>query len=598
VLTGRDGTVTLRERLTPVGPTREVAAMAVTHPTQRRDALDAAYTPWSGRTVAQLLDHAADRFDDLPFVITDEKTFTYREMQQWVRRLAGGLVALGITPGDHVAVVLANYPEFVALKFAIARVGAVSVPVNFLLRERELSYVLQQSHTVALITMDRFRGGEYIAILDSLMPGWEEHGGGDAFPRLRNVVVFSAADEGNRARKWRSFSDLEGKATAETMAEADARSAAANPSTHSDILYTSGTTGSPKGVLLTHDMVVRAGYASAYGRGLSAGHRVAYSLPMYHVFGYIECLLAVSFVGGAVVPRLVFDPPDLLQSVSRHQVHEIACVPTMTIALLAEARANTYDLSTIQIMYSSGGPSAPSMVDEIREVFRPDEMVAGYGQTETTAAMTSTLPEDHDDALRYTNGRFRKAGAAGDPTIGGVLAVYKAVDVVTGADLPRGARGELVVRGPAVTAGYYDKPEETASAFDAHGWLRTGDIGIVGEDDSVVLVGRVKETYRCGGEMVMPKEVENVLMEHPGVGQAHVVGVAHPRMGEVGCAVIVAADPTDPPVASELIARCQRELARFKVPAHVVFLEAHDLPLTVTGRVQKFRLVELVTPLL
>ena len=162
----------------------------------------------------------------------------------------------------------------------------------------------------------------------------------------------------------------------------------------------------------------------------------------------------------------------------------------------------------------------------------------------------------------------------------------------TGADLPAGERGELVVRGPAVTAGYYNKPEETAAAIDANGWLHTGDIGIVDADNYVYLVGRLKESYRCGGEMVMPREVELLLNEHPGVSQSHVVGIPHPRMGEVGCAVVVAED-SNRPHAGDLIDMCTKNLARFKVPAQVIFMEASELPLTVTGRVQKFRLSEM-----
>ena len=318
---------------------------------------------------------------------------------------------------------------------------------------------------------------------------------------------------------------------------------------------------------------------------------------MYHVFGGIECLLAATFVGGVIVPRPVFDPADLLACVARHRLDELAAVPTMTLGLLAEAdRARVdgepYDLNTLRIVYSSGTVAPPTIYDDIRELLGPDELVAGYGQTETTAAMTSNVHALGDDHLRTTSGRFRPAGIAGDPSLGGVLAVYRTIDAESGADLARSGRGELVVRGPAVTAGYYNKPDETAAAFTPDGWLRTGDIGVVTEEGDVILSGRLKETYRCGGEMVMPAEVERVLGECPGVAQAHVVGLRHARMGEVGCAVIVpdASGIADP---AALLAHCAANLARFKVPAHVVFMEASELPVTVTGRVQKFRLAEL-----
>jgi fatty-acyl-CoA synthase len=575
--------------------------MAATHPTQRREALDAIHSPWKARTLAQHLDLAAARWGTNPFVITDNHTYTYDDLVNWSMKLAAGLIELGIQPGEHVGVVMANHPEFVALKFAIARVGAVSVPINFLLKDRELAYVLKQSDVVALITMDRFRDNDYLGILNRIMPNWEQNAGGTVAPKLRNIIVFpdpSTHNDSPENTTWKTLGDVEDFASDAANVRIQELALSVDPASNSDILYTSGTTGQSKGVLLTHNMVTRTAYAAAHGRGLEPGHRVVFSLPMYHVFGYIECLLAVMYVGGAVVPKLVFDPADILAAVTKHQVHEIACVPTMTIALLAEARANSYDFSSLSIMYSSGGPSAPSMVDEIREVFAPREMVAGYGQTETTAAMTANLPELSDDYLKYKNGTFRHAGIAGDPSLGGTLAIYKVIDIVNGAETARGESGELVVRGPAVTAGYYNKPEETAAAFTADGWLHTGDLGVMDDENYVTLVGRLKETYRCGGEMVMPKEVENLLVEHRAVSQAHVVGIPHPRMGEVGCAVIVAepnVDRTnDGALAQELIALCSTELARFKVPAHVLFVSAAELPLTVTGRVQKFRLVELV----
>ncbi len=576
--------------------------MATTHPAQRREALDAIHSPWKTRTLAQHLDLAADRWGSNPFVIADNHTYTYDDMAYWSGRLAAGLIEIGIQPGEHVGVIMANHPEFVALKFAISRIGAVSVPINFLLKDRELAYVLTQSDVVALITMDRFRDNDYLGILDRILPHWQHDAGGSRVPNLRKIIVFPDPSQRNEASldspSWQTLHEVEALASESSRARVSELALTADPAGNSDILYTSGTTGQSKGVLLTHNMVTRTAYASAYGRGLKPGHRVVFSLPMYHVFGYIECLLAVMYVGGAVVPKLAFDPADILTAVAKHQVQEIACVPTMTIALLAEARANPYDLSTISIMYSSGGPSAPSMVDEIREVFAPEEMVAGYGQTETTAAMTSNLPEFSDDYLKYKNGTLRHAGIAGDPNLDGALAIYKVIDIVTGADVARGERGELVVRGPAVTAGYYNKPEETDAAFTPDGWLRTGDLGEMDTENYVTLVGRLKETYRCGGEMVMPKEVENLLVEHRAVNQAHVVGIPHPRMGEVGCAVIVV-EPNvdranDEALSQELLDLCTKELARFKVPAHVLFVSAHELPLTVTGRVQKFRLVELV----
>jgi fatty-acyl-CoA synthase len=233
-----------------------------------------------------------------------------------------------------------------------------------------------------------------------------------------------------------------------------------------------------------------------------------------------------------------------------------------------------------------------SIWSDIREVLRPQEMRMGYGMTETCASATSSVVEDDDTRLLTTHGRFKPANVAGDPALGGRVAIYKAIDPETLADVPPEAEGELVVRGPIVTRGYYKKPEETQAAFTPDGWFRTGDVGRVRSDEYVTLTGRIKETYRCNGEMVMPREIEMLFDDHPQIEQALVVGVPDPKAGETGCLCIVprtgqAPDPT------ALIATCSEQLARFKVPRHVLFLKAQDIPLTVTGRPQKFKLAKL-----
>lgn len=561
---------------------------------QVRLAMDKQHAPWIPRTISQHLDARTAEYVNDPFVLVGDDSYSYSEIQSWALRISCGLLSKGIKPGDHIAVVLANYPEFIAVKFAIAYVGAVCVPVNFLLRERELTYVLQQSDAVLLIIMDSFREMNYIEMLDTMMPNFELDAGGSLFPRLQQVVIFSPS---GTKRNWTSLTDLESESTTELTREVNRVNELISADSYSDILYTSGTTGTPKGVLLRHEMVVKAGYASAYNRCLSPKHSMTYSLPMYHVFGYIECMIAVSFVGGIVAPLVAFDAIEMLRTVERHKIKEIVCVPIMTFALLEEVRRHKYDMSSVEIFYSSGGVAPPTIWDEIRESFNPRFLATGYGQTETTAATTATLPELDDCFLKSTNGCFRKGGAAGDSELDGALAVYKSVDLLTGKDLPRGELGELMVRGPIVTSGYYNKPEETADTFTVDGWLHTGDLGIVDENDYVILTGRVKETYRCNGEMVMPKEIENLLQEHPEVAQAHVVGIPDPKVGEVGCAFVVIAGD-DKPRGSELIGMCSKNLARFKVPKYVIFVKADQLPLTVTGRVQKFQLAKMAQELL
>ncbi|PVG83590.1 acyl--CoA ligase [Nocardioides gansuensis] len=551
--------------------------------------LEEKWGPWQARTTAQLLDTVAAEFPDLPYVLTDERTYTYRELAEFSLDLAAGLHAAGVRSGDHVAVDMANFVEAVALKFAVARLGAVSVSVNFMLRHQELGYVLRQSRSTLLITMDTFRGLDYLAELDQLIPGWEEAGGGQALPDLREVIVFATA--GGRPPRGASLDDLLQRGADVPRALVVDLTGAADPQAVSDLLYTSGTTGKAKGVLLTHDAVLRTAYSSAYHRALPAGFRIMYAMPLYHVFGYVEATITTLFVSGSIVPKTIFDGAEMLSAVARHGVDEIMCVPAMTSVLLEKARAGTYDLSPMTSIFSSGTPHPEGMFAAMDEVFGVERIYTAYGQTETTASTMCTLPGDGLDRLASTNGTRKPGGCAGDEALSGSLAVYKVVDIATGEELPAGQIGALLVKGPIVTQGYFDKPAETADLFTADGWMRTGDLGRLDDEGYLSLTGRQKESYRFGGELVIPSDVEDVLIQHDGVLEVHVVGIPHERWGDVGCAWVVA-NPAAPPAAEDLIAFCAERVARYKVPANVLFIEASELPRTVTGRVQKFLLVE------
>jgi fatty-acyl-CoA synthase len=540
-------------------------------------------------TISQALDRVVAEFPDRPLIITREREFSYRDVQQWSRELAAGLIAEGVRPGDHVALVLGNFPAYVALKYAISRIGAVAVPINYLLRPQELRYILEQCDSTVLIAMDRLRDRDYLADLDAIVPDWETRGGGTRLPKLRRVFVHGVDDALRRGAP--GLDRLLGRVTPEISTELARREATGEPQFRADVIYTSGTTGLPKGVMLTHDMVLRAAYASAYTRAFEDGRRIMFSLPMHHVFGYVECLIAATFVGGAIMPQVVFDAEKMILGAERHRASELVCVPMMTLKLLEVVRARGFDSSSLLAMFNSGGTSPSSIWEDIRSLLGAREVFTAYGMTETTASTTCTLPDGPDSLLLTTNGTFKSAGVAGDPALLGTLAQYKTIDPVTGADLPRGTPGELMARGPIVTAGYYKKPDETAAAFDQNGWLHTGDIGVIDEQDNLILTGRLKETYRCGGETVMPREIEDLLSEHPLVAQAFAIGIPDAKMGEVGCVCIVPASDARPEPA-ELIRMCEARLARFKVPRHVVFLEAGDIPLTATGKLQRFRLVE------
>lgn len=565
--------------------------MVVKSITQRREELERQFPEWTPRSLGEWLDYQAGRFGDRPLVITDERTTTYAEVANWSRHLADGLVALGVKPGDHVGIVMANYTEFVPIKFAVAHAGAVAIPLNFLYKADELAYVLEQSRCTVLITMTGHAGLDYPAMLDSVAPGWDTQEGQTALPLLRHVVQVST--DGRTRAGVHTLNDLEERGRSNAGASA---SIVVAPDTVGDILYTSGTTGSPKGVQVTHDAVQRTGYASALTRAFDDGWRVLFSLPCYHMFGYIEGLLAAMTVGGAVILQPKFEPADYLAGIERHRANDILCVPTMTVGILERTDIADYDLSSLRALLSGAAPGPVWLWDKAADLLGITEIVTGYGMTECGGAMTLTRPDDSFELTSTTVGKPKWAGIAGITEQGGALCEYRTVDPVTAEFLPAGEEGELVSAGPTAMHGFWDKPEETAKGL-REGWVYSGDLGIVREDGYVQITGRSKELYKSGGELVMPKEIEELLTAHPGISQVYAIGVPDDRWGEVGCVCVVRA-PESLITEDEVLALCREHLARFKVPKHVWFLEASELPTTPTGKIQKFRLVKEATTLI
>ncbi|HET9968888.1 MAG TPA: AMP-binding protein, partial [Streptosporangiaceae bacterium] len=536
--------------------------------TRRRERLEGAVgDSWRPMALAGRFDLLAASHADRPYVITDSRSYSYRDMQEWSRRLARGLHEIGVRRGDRVAVVVDNRPEFVAVKLAVARLGAVAVPVNFSYRAGELAGVLNSSGASVLISIDAAIGIDRLAVLDELVPGWEGGAASVAVPGLRRVVLVS-----NERRPGgldlRALLDH-----AAGLPESGLRRLedAVAPDSACDIVFTSGTSGFPLGAVLSHDMVLRSAYGSAYHRAFDDGWRICFSLPLYHVFGYVEGLLAAMFAGGAIVPQPVFNARSILGAVQQHRVSEVLFVPTMSVAVVEEAARHSYDLSSLQSVFSAAAAAPVWLWQRIGKQLAPRQVFTGYGQTEVSAATTLTLPGDPVELVAETVGREKLGGAAAPPGLDGSLARYRTVDPFTGTPLPAGAEGELSVRGPIVTRGYYGDPERTAAQIDAGGWLRSGDLGRVRDDGYLELTGRTAELFKVGGELVAPKQVEQVLTGYQGVAQAYVAGVPDERLGEVGWAWVVPREEAQPSEA-ELIRHCRSRLAAFKVPRKIIFL--------------------------
>ena len=416
-----------------------------------RSDLEARHRPWRPQTLPGLLDAVAAQFPDRPFVIGEEETLSYAGLADRSARLAGGLIARGVQAGERVALVMPNGPDMIAARFAVARAGAVAVPVSFRLHAAELAQVLRQSEASALITMEEFREINALEGLDQIAPGWERlspaaaasrasqpgasQPGAEGLPALRLVVTVPGGAEPARP----GLLTLDALATGPDAAldgGLAARAAAASAQDVTTIFYTSGTTGLPKGVLSTHDMELRSAYGSAYARAFEDGRRIMFALPLNHVFAYVEGLLASMFVAGSVVVQSVFDPGASLAAIARHQVGEALFVPTMSLAVAAAARRSGHDLSSLHSVMSAASSAPASLWRDLQDVLGAGQLVTAYGMSETSAASTFTRVGGPVEDLEHTVGWPKAGGAAGDPGLGGALAEYKAVDQVTGEDLP------------------------------------------------------------------------------------------------------------------------------------------------------------------
>ena len=486
---------------------------------RRRGDLEARHRPWRPQTLTALLDTLARRFPDRPFVIGEEETLSYADLADRSTALARGLVARGVQVGERVALVLPNGPDMIAARFAVARAGAVAVPVSFRLPAAELAQILRQSEVSALITMEEFGEINALDTLDRIAPGWERLSPGDApspagasseearpgeagpggpgpgagsLPGLGLVVTVPRGPAGARPGLL-TLAALGTGPDPGLDAMLGVRAAVATAQDLSTIFYTPGTTGTPKGVLSTYEMELRSAYGSAYARAFEDGRRIMFALPLNHVFAYIEGLLASMFVAGSVVVQPVFNPEASLAAIGRHQVGEALFVPTMSLAVVEAARRTQHDLSSLHSVMSAAAPAPASLWNDLQEVLGAERLVTAYGMSETSAATTFTRIGGPVEDLEHTVGWPKPGGIAGDPELGGALAEYKTVDQITGADLPRGSAGELVVRGRIVCRGYFRQPGATAAAVRPGGWLRSGDLGLIRDDGALVLTGRAKE---------------------------------------------------------------------------------------------------------
>ncbi|MBB6446210.1 class I adenylate-forming enzyme family protein [Bacillus benzoevorans] len=558
----------------------------------RRKRFERISKDWNPEPVHEFFLKQAEKHSENVYIIGEEQSWTYSETRNLSIKLAASLLELGVKKEDHITLIFPNYPEFIFSKLGSALAGCVTVPLNYRLKKEELSYLISQSDSSYIITLDRWNHFDYISILKELCPEVFEGKKSSRFPNLKKIIVFSP--EGKKYKGTADFYELIHSITDDQANEFLIRYQK-NRNDHvsdvTDIMYTSGTTSLPKGVLVTHDMIWRSALGTSISRGYQESRRIFVPIPFYHCFGYIVGIAAVSMVGGSVIIQRDFEEFEALSIIEKHRVEDILCVPTIALRLLNAYRAKEFDISSLKSMYCAGSEVPAHIWKSLKEEMGIDELNTGYGMTEIAAGVLQTDPTDE---LRYLNqyvGRPIPGGHVGLKELNGKNIEFGVIDIDTSETLPMGKEGELICRGPMVTKGYYNKPEETAITIDNAGWLRTGDLGVIDENGYISLTGRIKEIYRIGAENVAPKEIEDIITSHPKVNQAYVVGVPCPIMGEVGMAWVILEQGATATV-EEMLVYVSDKLARFKIPKYIRFVTQEELPVTATGKIQKFRLRE------
>ncbi|MBI3090785.1 MAG: AMP-binding protein [Candidatus Tectomicrobia bacterium] len=495
-----------------------------------------------------------------------EKSWTYHTLMQQSTAYARAFLAQGVEPGEHVALLLKNCPEWIAAQLALAQIGAVLVPVNTRYRTEELRYCLHQSESVALLTMPEFLGSNYHAMLSEIMPRL----GHAALPRLRQVIsVGEAAFPGGMTLD--TFVRL-----GERRGDADlaARRAVVRPDDISLIIYTSGTTGKSKGAMLDQGQVLLNARTLREYANVTPADRILMLGPFFHILGFSYGVNGAIYAGAASVALPTFHAERALELIEGEHISIISGTPTMFQMMMARPDFASRDLSSLRFAWIGGAPSTPALIEEILRNFPGVRLFSGFGMSETMG-VSKNRPDDTPEIIATT------VGVPHD------YLEVRIVDPRTGKEAPRGASGELWLRGPNITRGYYNMPEETAQAITPDAWLRTGDLFVHEPDGHLRVTGRLKELYIRGGTNIYPIEVENFLSRHPAIKQVCVVGVPDKVYGEVGMA-FVELRPGMRLTEEELQAYCKGKIASYKIPQHVHVTDR--FPLTASGKVQKFKL--------
>jgi fatty-acyl-CoA synthase len=535
--------------------------------------------PLLGLTIGAAFDATCAAHPDIPALISRHQKirWSYAEMKARVDALAAGLLALGLEPGDRIGIWAPNCAEWALTQFATAKAGLILVTINPAYRLSEVEYALNKVGCKALVTAIAHKTSEYLHMLRELAPELSSARPGDLqaarLPALRLVITLGEQDHAG-CLAFHQACDAGTPADDARLAEIGAALQFDDPI---NIQFTSGTTGFPKGATLSHHNILNNGFFVAEAIRLQAGERLCIPVPLYHCFGMVMGNLGcVTHAATMVYPSEGFDPLAVLEAVEAETCQALYGVPTMFIAMLGHERFGAFDLTSLRTGIMAGSPCPIEVMKQVIDRMHMPQVTIAYGMTETSPVSFQSAADDSLEHRVSTVGRVQ-------PHI-----EVKVVDEA-GRIVPTGATGELCTRGYSVMIGYWDDPERTAEALDASGWMHTGDLATLDADGYGNIVGRIKDMVIRGGENVYPREIEEFLYRHPAIADVQVIGVPDKKYGEELCAWIVLR-PGETLTPEAVRDFCQGQIAHYKVPRHIRFVDG--FPTTVTGKVQKFAMRE------
>ena len=531
-------------------------------------------------TVGGLLDEIAATYPDNDALVYVERglRYSYREFNQVCRQVAKGLLKLGIKKGDHLSIWAYNVPEWVILQFATAKIGAVLVTVNTSYKSAELEYILKQSDSSTLFLVKSFKDTDYVQTLYEVAPELPGAPAGNLasgkLPCLKNVIFIGDETPAGMLNFARIME------LGEAVPDSELAAVEATLDRHEviNMQYTSGTTGFPKGVMLTHFNVINNGFNIGECMRFTDKDRLCIPVPFFHCFGCVLGVMACVTHGATMVPVEIFDPLKVLQTIEAERCTAVHGVPTMFIAELEHPEFATFDLTSLRTGIMAGSNCPIEVMKRVIRDMHASEITIAYGQTESSPVITQTRTDDPLELRVATVGR-----ALPDVEV-------KVVDIETGAALPPGKQGELCTRGYLVMKGYYKMPEETERAIDKDNWLHTGDLAVMDENGYCKITGRIKNMIIRGGENIYPREIEEFLYTRPKVSDIQVYGVPDRKYGEQVMVAIVVKKGVSL-TEEEVKEFCRGKIANYKVPKYVKFVDSY--PMTASGKIQKFKLREM-----